>query len=642
MRNHLHRFHIPVMGIGHSADTPIRVAPLGIGSVISLVDDLLLEKIRKYYCGHYGFPYVKLGRSEPDGRAKRITAYLETVREIVQLELEKIKRQPFFELNEKSRYFELLPEEADLKQEYNRLLKMEPGHERDAREEALTEKMRPGAIDVNIMVKLDATNYDSKGSPLGEEFTDAKAALRGYANSRLRSGIVFSAGMNRKLFKYMTRFRDFYRDDTGKIQKRIILKVSDFRSALIQGKFLAKLGLEVHEFRVESGLNCGGHAFPTNGRLLPCLLQEFKEKRELLTTELKPLVERYYEKMGWPYPTSASNGPALVTVQGGLGTHGEACRLRQDFGMDLTGWASPFLLVPEATCVDGPTRNLLAGAGNKDLFVSDVSPLEVPFNNIHGTGSEIWTSKRASTGSPGSSCPKRFLRNNTEFSQRPICLASRKYQEQKLAEIDATAALSHGEKRRLRGKVVAKTCICDHLGNGALIALGMAKATTSPPLVCPGPNIAWFSRMYTLKEMVDHIYGRGPCLVPADRPHMFAAEIVMFVDHFEKQVASCSCSARELKTLEEFNRNLESGMDFCLAEALKPPYQGENLASIAPCVERQRARLKGIVKKLEERIGAVAGSAAEASATRTTCGKDGKKDRRQDQVYPLTAKPEFA
>ena len=642
LRNHQHCFHIPVMGIGHSVDTPIRVAPLGIGSVISLVDDTLLEKIRSYYCKQYGFPYVKLGRNEPDGRAKRITAYLDIVGRIVQLGLERIKRQPFFEANDKSRYFELLPEEADLKQEYNRFLKMDAGDERDAAGEALTQRMRPGSIDVNIMVKLDAVNYDRNGSPLGEEFTDAKAALRGYANSRLRSAIVFSAGMNPKLFTYMTRFPDFYRDETGQIKKRIILKVSDFRSALIQGKFLAKVGLEVDEFRVESGLNCGGHAFPTNGRLLPCLLQEFKENRERLTTELKPLVYRYYEKMGWPYPEAASNSPVLVTVQGGIGTYGEASRLREDFGMDLTGWASPFLLVPEATCVDTPTRRLLAGAGHKDLFVSDVSPLEIPFNNVHGTGSEIWTSKRVAAGRPGSACPKRFLRNNLEFSQKPICLASRKYQEKKLAEIDAAAALPDGEKRRLRGKVVEKTCICDHLGNGALIALGMAKETTAPPLVCPGPNIAWLNKTYTLKEMVDHIYGRGPCLVPADRPHMFAAEIVMYVDHFERQVASCSGSARELKALEEFKQNLERGMDFCLAEALKPPYPGENLASIAPCVETQRVRLKGIVKRLEKRMRALAGSAAEASSKKATPGEDGKKDRQQGQAYLLAAKPEYA
>ncbi len=591
MNNHHHRFHIPVMGIGHSVDTPIRVAPFGIASVISLVDDIFFEKIRKYYSEKYGLAYVKLPMNEPDGRAKRVTAYLETVRKIVQIEMEAIREQPFFEVNDKSKYFDLLPEESPLKKGHNKLLKMKAGAERDSLAEDLTRRMQAGSIDVNIMVKLDCVNFDRRGLPLADEFSDAKAALRGYAHSGLRSGIVFSAGINQKLFNYMTRFRDFYRDEKGETKKRIILKVSDFRSALIQGKFLAKKGLEVHEFRVESGLNCGGHAFPSNGSLLPGLLKDFKEKRELLGTEFKPMIQKYYNKMGWQYPESALKSQPLITVQGGLGTHGEVRRLREDFGMDLTGWASPFLLVPEATCVDAPTRKLLEQAGEKELYVSDVSPLQIPFNNVRKTGSEIWTCNMVASGRPGSPCPKHFLVSNTEFTEKPICLASRRYQKRKLEDIDSMA-VSDREKQRLRRKVVEKACICDHLGNGALVALGIAKEKSAPQSICPGPNIAWFDKTYTLREMVDHIYGRGPSLVSSERPHMFAKEIVMYVDHFEKQVARCTHTPKELKTLEEFKNNLEEGMDLCLAIAQKSPYQGENLASIPPCVKRQRERVR--------------------------------------------------
>ena len=45
----MHSFHIPVMGIGYSIDSPIKVARYGISSVISLVDDILIEEMRKYY-----------------------------------------------------------------------------------------------------------------------------------------------------------------------------------------------------------------------------------------------------------------------------------------------------------------------------------------------------------------------------------------------------------------------------------------------------------------------------------------------------------------------------------------------------------------------------------------------------------------
>ena len=112
MTDSIHSFHIPVMGTGHSVDTPIRVAPFGISSVISLVDDLLLEKIRKYYAENYGLPYRKIGKDAQDGRAKRISAYLNVVHEIVQQKTEEIKQQPFFENNNKQKYFELLPEES--------------------------------------------------------------------------------------------------------------------------------------------------------------------------------------------------------------------------------------------------------------------------------------------------------------------------------------------------------------------------------------------------------------------------------------------------------------------------------------------------------------------------------------------------
>jgi len=600
MTDYFHTFHIPVMGTGHSVDTPIRVAPLGISSVISLVDDLLLEKIRKYYTSKFNLPYVKIPRNAQDGRAKRITAYLDTVYEIVRKKMEETRNQPFFKNNNKRKYFELLPEESLLRKKYEELLKMKPGHERDALEKDLTSRMKPGSIDVNIMVTVDRAHFDKNGNPLGNEFSDAQAGLRGYANSCLESGIVYSAGFNRRLFSYMTRFKDFYRDKMGRIKKRIILKVSDFRSALVQGKFLAKKGLEVHEFRIESGLNCGGHVFASNGILLPVLLEEFKEKGKSLMSEFQPLIQKYYKKMGWDYPEPELNDRPLITVQGGIGNHGEVRRLKE-FDIDRTGWASPFLLVPEVTRVDTTTRELLRQAQEDDLYMSDVSPLGIPFNNVHNTGSEIWTRKRAAEGRPGSTCPNRFLLSNTEFTEKPICLASREYQKTKLKEIDMMD-ISDDEKARLCKKVVEKTCICDHLGNGALITLGIAKEENSPQSICPSPNIEWFGKFYTLVEMVDHIYGRGSSLVSSKRPHMFAKEIVMYVDYFERMAADFSLTPITKKALLEFKNNLEAGLDFCLEIAHKPPYPGENISSISDCVEREKIRLKSICNGFEKKM----------------------------------------
>ena len=531
MLNEFHSFYIPVMGIGHSIDTPIRVAPFGISSVISLVDDLLLEQLRHYYCRAHNLPCTAIPRGARDGRAKRITAYLDLVLNLVSRKMEAMRREPFFANNDKDKYFELLPEESPLKVDYHRLETLSPGPERESLALDLTARMRPGSIDVNIMVKLDRANLDLQGKPLGDEFSDAQAALRGFAQSRLDSSLVLSAGMSKKLFASIAQFRDFYRDSKGELRKKIVLKVSDFRSALVQAKLLAKRGLEVTEFRVESGLNCGGHAFPSRGKLLPTILKEFGEKWGQLKSSAVSLVGDYYTKMGWSYPAFALPEP-LLTVQGGIGTYGEARRLREGLGADRTGWGSPFLLVPEATNVDDGTRELLRRAKADDLYLSDISPLGIPFNTLRGTGSEIWTEEQWRRGTPGSPCGKGFAVSSTEFSEIPLCPASRQYQGLKLAEIDRQD-IPPKEKEASKEAVVKKTCICTHLGNGILIKLGLKSKTMAPPAVCPGPNLAWFDRLYTLKEMVDHIHGRGRSLVPRDRPHMFAQELVLNVDYLE-------------------------------------------------------------------------------------------------------------
>jgi hypothetical protein len=587
------------MGTGHSIDTPIRVAHLGISSVISIIDDVLIEKLREYYCGKFGLHYERILRFSPDARANRITQYLDTVQEIVHHKMEEVKNLPFFRNNDKDRYFSLLPEGSELKQQYDRLQRMPEGPERRTFAASLTESMQPGAIDVNIMTKLDRINVDKSGKPMSEEYSDAKAALRGFANSSLRSAVEFSAGLNQRLFSYASEFREFYRSETGELRKSIVLKVSDFRSALVQGKILARKGLEVREFRIESGLNCGGHAFASGGHLLPALLKEFRDKRNQLKAECLPLVQDFYETMGWHYPDEAAHEHPIVTVQGGIGTNGEDTRLREQFGMDRTGWATPFLLVPEATCVDDATRELLRQATEKDCYLSDVSPLGVSFNNLQGTGSAIWTQKQAKDGNPGSPCPKGYLAFNTEFTGTPICTASREYQAEKLKML-ASMPLDEQVTAPSSESVTAKACICDHLGNGALISLGIAKPSTSPQAICPGPNIAWFNRVYKLGEMVDHIYGRGPCLVPGERPHMFAKEIVMAVDYFKGLLAKSAFSKRDIAGLREYRQNLEKGMDFCMSLAGETPYPNENLASIPPCVEEQRARLSRLADRLDQ------------------------------------------
>lgn len=605
MSNSPHTFSIPVMGTGHSIDSPIRVGPYGIDSVISIVDDLLTERIRKYYCKKLDYEYNPIPGTSEDGRARRITAYLNTVQKIVGSKFENVKSQPFFEDNDKAKYFNLLPEGSSLKKMYSKLMDTSAGKLRDKLACKLSRLMESGSIDVNIMAKVDKLNYTQEGEPMSQEFSDANSALRGYANSDLSSSLILSAGFNPRLYNYMTEFEDFYRDAKGNIKKKIILKVSDFRSALIQGKYLAKKGLEVFEYRIESGLNCGGHAFPSDGHLLPSLLREFREQREQLTNAVQPLVEKYYEKNSDGFKSDWEFSAPRLTVQGGIGVNGEAKRLLNDFNMDATGWGSPFLLVPEATTVDRTTRNLLENATEEDLYLSEVSPLGVPFNNVRDTGSRQWHEGRIEEGNPGSPCPKTFLKSNTEFTEKPICTASSQYQELKLDQIEGSD-MPEDEKKTKRAEVLNKLCLCWHLGNGALIDLGILREDRAPQSICPGPNIAYFDGEYTLREMIDHIYGRSESLVPDDRPHMFSKEIRMYVDYFEDLVEKSNDPSEDRSDLENFKSNLEDGMDYCLEFAESEPYQDENLPSISLTVEQQRERLQAIFDRYDERTAVTA------------------------------------
>ena len=153
-----HTFIIPVMGTGHTADTPIRVAPLGISATISLVDDLLLEQLRAHYCPLYGLLYEPIPRDAEDGRARRITAYLDMVDAIVTRRFAEIQALPLTPGTLKSLHFALLPEDSPVKRDYRRYLGMAAGPDRDALAAELTARMRPGSIDANIMVQVDRVN----------------------------------------------------------------------------------------------------------------------------------------------------------------------------------------------------------------------------------------------------------------------------------------------------------------------------------------------------------------------------------------------------------------------------------------------------------------------------------------------------
>ena len=83
-KQNLHNFHIPVMGLAFTIDSPIRVAQFGIDSVISIVDDELMEKMNAFYSKKFNFPYKEITTKHFDFRAERTKSYLNLVSKIVE------------------------------------------------------------------------------------------------------------------------------------------------------------------------------------------------------------------------------------------------------------------------------------------------------------------------------------------------------------------------------------------------------------------------------------------------------------------------------------------------------------------------------------------------------------------------------
>ena len=558
MKN-VHSFHIPVMGIGFTIDSPLKVAQYGIDSVISLVDDILVEKMRKVYSEKFEIPYKEISDKVDDFRAKRITSYLNLLHEQTEHKFNQLKDFTSEKSEALKDYINMLPEYSSIKKEFLKLT--EEGVDFTKIKDWASKNLTKGSIDVNIMTKVDKGNYLNK-KLLPIEYNDAHAALRGYSESKLSSSLVLSAGMNPRLYSYISNFDDFFPDENGNIKKKIILKVSDYRSAFIQGKFLAKKGLWVSEYRIESGLNCGGHAFATDGFLLGPVLKEFKENKETLKNQTQALLMEALKDVNRDIPINDLE--LKITTQGGVGTDEEHSFLMEQYQLDSVGWGSPFLLVPEATSVDKSTLEKLANAKEEDLYLSNTSPLGVPFNTLRGNTKDLEKQQFIDKDRPGSSCPNKFIALNNEFKESGLCTASREYQYLKLKELDSLE-LSSEEKVQKHNKIIEKSCICVGLSTSTLILNDMStKKTGIGVSVCPGPNMAYYDKIMSLKSITDHIYGRKNMISRTDRPNIFIKELSLYITHLQEKIdeVKTSIDKKQLRYLLKFKNNLEEGIHY--------------------------------------------------------------------------------
>jgi len=553
-----HSFHIPVLGIGYSIDTPVKVAHLGISSVISLLDDILMEKLREFYSQKFNLPFQAISEKIDDFRAKRITAYLNLVDKIAKDKFEELKATYDQKSGEFHKYIDMLHESSTLKQKFEQL--KQDWDKLDVKQ-WIQENLSMGSIDVNIMTKVDKENFrDHVKLPI--EYNDGHAALRGFVNSDLSSSVVLSAGMSPRLYNYLETFDEFYPDQDFRLKKKITLKVSDHRSALIQGKYLAKKGLWVSEYRIESGLNCGGHAFPTTGYLLGPVLEEINRLREDLVKQTFDMLKVALKAKNRPCPDHPLD--IKITAQGGVGTAEEHQFLADHYQIDSVGWGTPFLLVPEVVNVDETTLELLCKANEDDLFLSDISPLGVPFNNLRGNTKDIEKEEYIKHHTPGNPCPKKYAALSTEYGEPGLCTASRKFQKLKIEELK-NRGLSEDEFHHEFDKVVDKACICVGLGTSALLVNHLDTRVEKPGVsVCPGPNMAYFSEVMTLKEMVDHIYGKTNVIKRKDRPNMFMKELTIYVDYLKTKLDETArpWSEKQEEYFSTFRDNLGKGIQY--------------------------------------------------------------------------------
>lgn len=581
-----HTLHIPVMGTGFTADTPLRMARLGLTSVISLVDDDLLEALRGHHARLAGEPFDPIPARAPDVRARRVTAYLDLVDRLVARQVEALRAEPFTPESVITRWFRLLPD-GPLRTAWLEATATRDPAQRRAREAALRAAVVPGRLEANLMTPLNI-DTDRDGTKRPPEAADGVAAVRGVAATRGCWGLVLSAGFHPMIYAALGRCEAFLPTSDGPPRKHVILKVSDFRSAAIQGRWLAKRGIWVSEFRVESSLNCGGHAFANGGRLLGPVLDEFARERTALVADLHAARCKALAAMGRPVPATVP--PVRLTAQGGIGTAAEDRFLRTRYGLDGTGWATPFLLVPEVTNVDPETRARLLAARPGDVVLSDSSPLGVPFWTLRTSPSEEARRARIAEGKPGSPCPLGYVAYDTEFGT-PFCHASRAYQERKLAQL-ATAPAAAAEPAASREAVMAKACICYELGGGARLAIGAVEEATSA--ICPGPNLVWFGQLLTLEQMCDHVYGRVALPLRPGRPNFLVRELELVLDFLATRMATPGWRENPTRAaeVEAYRRNVADGIAH--TRLLAPDLPPEERAAFLAGLDAGDARLRAI------------------------------------------------
>jgi hypothetical protein len=114
-------------------------------------------------------------------------------------------------------------------------------------------------------------------------------------------------------------------------------------------------------------------------------------------------------------------------------------------------------------------------------------------------------------------------------------------------------------------EVLEKDCLCEGLSAPAILSSGETpRRNLSAVTICPGPNLAYFKGVFSLKEMVGHIYGKLNINLDNERPHVFIKELQLYMQYLkaEMEKAIPENSAKFETYVEKFQKNLESGIQY--------------------------------------------------------------------------------
>ena len=148
----------------------------------------------------------------------------------------------------------------------------------------------------------------------------------------------------------------------------------------------------------------------------------------------------------------------------------------------------------------------------------------------------------------------------------------------KIAEL-RSQDLPEQEYNKQLEEVLEKECLCIGLSNAAIKQYKVAPFKRLQAVnICPGPNIAYFTEIVSLKRMIDHIYGRINIIQHNNRPHMFIKELNLYIEYWSELLRDGKAFTDNKKQayIQSFYENLSTGISYyrSLSDRLKSEFAG--------------------------------------------------------------------